>query len=69
MLAVRRSIDLNGNPGIAQLVVAIIFGILATVAVILRILSRKVSKVNLSICDYTMMFALVRTAVFDVLSE
>ncbi|KAL8944868.1 MAG: hypothetical protein Q9216_000158 [Gyalolechia sp. 2 TL-2023] len=69
VLTVGRSIGLNGSPGLAQLVVAIVFGILATVAVILRIASRIVSKANLSICDYTMVFALVRIAVYDALIE
>ncbi|KAL8671865.1 MAG: hypothetical protein Q9168_003655 [Polycauliona sp. 1 TL-2023] len=38
---IQRSIDLNGNPGIAQLVVAIIFGLLATISVVLRFVSRR----------------------------
>ncbi|KAL8780406.1 MAG: hypothetical protein Q9213_006491 [Squamulea squamosa] len=55
----RRSIDLNGNPGNAQLVVAIIFGILATLSVILRYVSRRISRVYLSMNDYSIFVALV----------
>ncbi|KAL8953746.1 MAG: hypothetical protein Q9222_000428 [Ikaeria aurantiellina] len=58
-MAVRRSVDLHGDPGVAQLVVSIIFGFLATVAVVLRLVSRKVSKVYLSWNDHMILVALV----------
>ncbi|KAL8711335.1 MAG: hypothetical protein Q9220_004232 [cf. Caloplaca sp. 1 TL-2023] len=57
-MLVRRFVDLNGDPGNAQLVVSILFGFLATVAVVLRLISRKVSKVYLSWNDYMILVAL-----------
>ncbi|KAL8648447.1 MAG: hypothetical protein Q9226_005985 [Calogaya cf. arnoldii] len=61
MSIVQRSVDLNGNPGVAQLVVAIIFGILATLSVVLRFLSRRLARVSLSMNDYAVVVALGAT--------
>ncbi|KAL8979617.1 MAG: hypothetical protein Q9205_005091 [Flavoplaca limonia] len=66
MSLIRRSIDLNSSPGVAQLVVAIIFGVLATLSVVLRFVSRRISRVYLSINDYAIVIALVRAAL-DIL--
>lgn len=59
MWIVRRSIDPNGNPGVAQLVVAIVFGILATLSVLLRFVARRISRVYLSMNDYVIVIAMV----------
>lgn len=56
----RRSVDLNEDPGIAQLAVALIFGLLALLAVILRVLSRRLSKIRLAMNDYMIFLGLVR---------
>ncbi|KAL8820396.1 MAG: hypothetical protein Q9223_001387, partial [Gallowayella weberi] len=56
-----RSIDLDGNPGVAQLVVAVIFGILATISVVLRIVARHLSRKSLALNDYMILFALGAT--------
>ena len=45
--------------GMAQLVVAVAFGSLAIVAVVLRIISRRLSRVYLQTNDYMIIFALV----------
>ena len=66
MSLIRRSVDLKGSPGVAQLVVAIIFGVLATLSVVLRFVSRRISRVYLSINDYAIVIALVRAAL-DIL--
>ncbi|KAI4225288.1 MAG: hypothetical protein L6R36_004032 [Xanthoria steineri] len=58
MSIVRRSIDLNGNPGVAQLVVAIVFAILATLSVVLRFVARRMSRVYPSMNDYMIVVAL-----------
>ncbi|KAL8998557.1 MAG: hypothetical protein Q9169_002397 [Polycauliona sp. 2 TL-2023] len=58
MWITQRSIDLDGNPGVAQLVVAIIFGLLATISVVLRFVSRQVSGVYFSMNDYVIVLAL-----------
>ncbi|KAI4243954.1 MAG: hypothetical protein L6R40_003164 [Gallowayella cf. fulva] len=60
--SLRRSVDLNGDPGVAQLVVAVIFGILATVSVILRVVARHLSRVYLSLNDYMILIALGATS-------
>ncbi|KAL8734369.1 MAG: hypothetical protein Q9166_001567 [cf. Caloplaca sp. 2 TL-2023] len=62
-LALRRSVDLDGNSGVAQLVVAIIFGTLATISVVLRIVSRRLSRVSLSMNDYMIIIALLPLSV------
>ena len=46
--------------GMAQLVVAVAFGSLAIVAVVLRIISRRLSRVYLQPNDYMIIFALVK---------
>ncbi|KAL8678144.1 MAG: hypothetical protein Q9186_005476 [Xanthomendoza sp. 1 TL-2023] len=56
-----RSIDLDGNPGVAQLVIAVIFGILATVSVVLRFVARHLSRKSLSWNDYMILCALGAT--------
>ncbi|KAI4108944.1 MAG: hypothetical protein LQ339_002063 [Xanthoria mediterranea] len=61
MSIVRRSIDLNGNPGVAQLVVAIVFAILATLSVVLRFVARRTSRVYPSMNDYMIVVALGAT--------
>ncbi|KAL9038286.1 MAG: hypothetical protein Q9180_003232 [Flavoplaca navasiana] len=66
MSVIRRSIDLNSSSGVAQLVVAIIFGVLATLSVVLRFVSRRISRVYLSINDYAIVIALVRASL-DIL--
>ncbi|KAL8896774.1 MAG: hypothetical protein Q9192_002918 [Flavoplaca navasiana] len=61
MSVIRRSLDLNSSPGVAQLVVAIVFGVLATLSVVLRFVSRRISRVYLSINDYAIVIALAAT--------
>lgn len=58
----QRSVDLNRDPGNAQLAVAFIFGFLALLAVILRVLSRRISKVPLAANDYMIFLGLVRSS-------
>lgn len=57
----KRSIDLRHDPGIAQLVIAVIFTLLAIIAVILRLVSRRLSKTKLQLDDYMIIVALVRS--------
>lgn len=63
-LIARRSLRLERNGGLAQVVVAIVFGIIAIIAVVLRITSRRMSRVSLGMTDYMIVLALVQT--FDV---
>jgi len=56
----KRSIDLRQDPGIAQLVITVIFTLLAVIAVILRLVSRRLSKAKLQLDDYIIIVALVR---------
>ncbi len=56
----KRSIDLRHDPGIAQLVITVIFTLLAVIAVILRLVSRRLSKAKLQLDDYIIIVALVR---------
>lgn len=60
----RRSPGLERNRGLAQVVVAIVFGIIAIIAVVLRITSRRMSRVSLGMNDYMIVLALVQA--FDV---
>ncbi|KAL9586743.1 MAG: hypothetical protein Q9212_000689 [Teloschistes hypoglaucus] len=62
----RRSVNLNEDPGIAQLAVAFIFGLLALLAVILRILSRRLSKTRLAMNDYMIFLGLAATLVMAI---
>ncbi len=59
----KRSIDLRHDPGIAQLVITVIFTLLAVIAVILRLVSRRLSKAKLQLDDYIIIVALVRARV------
>ena len=56
----RRSIDLGRDPGVAQIVISVVFALLAIIAVVLRIVSRRLSKVKLQLNDYLIIVALVR---------
>lgn len=56
---VERTTEMERNGGMAQLVVAVVFGSLAIVAVVLRIISRRLSRVYLQTNDYMIIFALV----------
>lgn len=51
--------DMDRDGGMAQLIVAVAFGSLAIVAVVLRIISRRLSRVYLQMNDYMIIFALV----------
>ncbi|MCJ1427901.1 hypothetical protein MMC29_005807 [Sticta canariensis] len=52
--------NMERDGGMAQLVVAVAFGSLAIVAVVLRIISRRLSRVYLQLNDYMIIFALVK---------
>ena len=64
-LSPRRLIDLGGDPGVAQLVIAVVFGVLSITAVALRIVSRRLSRKQLEISDYAIFVALVRSVGLD----
>jgi len=59
--SIKRSIDLRRDPGITQLVVTVIFTLLAIIAVVLRLVSRRLSKVKPQLDDYIIIVALVRS--------
>lgn len=50
---------MDRNGGVVQLVVAIVFGTLAIIAVVLRVVSRRLSNVYLQVNDYMIILALV----------
>lgn len=58
-LRAEQSIDMDRDGGTVQLVIAVVFGTSAVVAVVLRIISRRLSQVYLKVNDYMIMFALV----------
>jgi len=57
--SIKRSIDLRRDPGVTQLVVTVIFTLLAIIAVVLRLASRRLSKVKIQLDDYIIIVALV----------
>ena len=59
-MAAEHSIDMARDGGMAQLVVAVVFGTLAVLAVALRIISRRLSRVYLRANDYMIIVALVQ---------
>lgn len=59
----KRSFDLRHDPGIVQLVITVIFTLLAVIAVILRLVSRRLAKAKLQLDDYIIIVALVRSRV------
>lgn len=59
-LNARHSIKMEADGGMAQLVIAVVFGVLATIAVTLRIISRRLSRVCLGMTDYMIILALVQ---------
>ena len=56
----QRSIELSSDAGLAQVIVAIFFGAITIAAVILRLVSRRISKVSLGMNDWMIILALVR---------
>ena len=58
-----RSITMKDDGGMAQLVIAVLFGTLAVIAVVLRIISRRLSRVRLGMTDYMITLALVQVLV------
>ena len=54
--------SLDGSKGLVGVIVGGIFGLLATVAVALRIVSRRMTKARLGADDYMMVVALVGTS-------
>ena len=54
--------SLDGSKGLIGVIVGGIFGLLATVAVALRIVSRRMTKARLGADDYMMVVALVGTS-------
>ena len=60
MQILQRSAKLSGDAGLAQIAVTIVFGITAIAAVILRFVSRRVSRVYLEMNDWMIVLALVR---------
>ena len=55
----RRSANLHSNSSLAPLVVAVLFGSLAMIAVVLRLMSRRIQKLYLVMNDYMILVALV----------
>lgn len=51
---------MNNDAGLAQLIVVIVFGTTAIAAVILRVISRRVSRAYLEMNDWMIILALVR---------
>ena len=54
--------SLDGSKGLVGVIVGGIFGLLATVAVALRIVARRMTKARLGADDYMMVVALVGTS-------
>lgn len=62
-LNAQRPIQMKDDGGMAQLVVAVLFGTLAIIAVALRIVSRRLSRVCLGLTDYMIILALVQVVI------
>lgn len=60
MQILQRSAKLSDDAGLAQIAVTIVFGTTAIAAVILRFVSRRVSRVYLEMNDWMIVLALVR---------
>lgn len=58
------SVGSDRNGGMAQLVVAVVFATFAVLAVGLRVISRRLSRVHLRVNDYMIIFALVQQLCF-----
>lgn len=58
------SVGSDRNGGMAQLVVAVVFATFAVLAVGLRVISRRLSRVDLRVNDYMIIFALVQQLCF-----
>lgn len=50
---------MDGNGRTVQLTVTVLFGTLAVIAVVLRVISRRLSRVYLQVNDYMIILALV----------